>query len=168
MALALCLSRGASALDFTFEQAGFSEGAVVTGTFSGEDLDSNGQLSSFDGEISGFSMSFSGNSIVSAFSLGFPDFFGLVYDLDGGPLGDGLLLDVEGVAAGGAPEAYAAGPGAFGPFNQCGIGIDCAYVSDGSASDFSQELVDVQLVPEPTTALLTCLGLVVLAARRKK
>jgi len=127
-----------SAAVYSFTQGGYSEGAIVTISFTGSDLNSNGQISSFDAEVSDFSMSFSGNSIVPSFSLGFSDLQGLVYDLDNGPLGDGFLLDIEGVAASGAPYSYAAGPG---PFNQCGVGVDCASVSDGVNQDFSQQLL---------------------------
>jgi hypothetical protein len=88
-----------TAVDFSFSQAGFSEGAGVTGTFTGSDLDLDGQLSSFEGEILAFSMTFSGNSIVPTFSLGLVDLFGLVYDLDGGPLGDGTTGGMSRVLA---------------------------------------------------------------------
>ncbi|NKI34759.1 hypothetical protein HFP89_06230 [Wenzhouxiangella sp. XN79A] len=126
---------------FEFFQTGFAEGAMVTGSFTGEDLDSNGQLSAFDSEITDFQMAFSGNSIVAGFTLGFADLQGLVYDLDGGPLGDGLTLDVEGIGAGGNDGfSYAAGPG---PVAECGIGVDCAVVSDGTNEDVSQEFVQI-------------------------
>ena len=87
------------------------------GSFTGDDLDQNGQLASFNGEISAFEMTFSGNSTVAAFSLAYPDLYGLVYDLDGGPLGDGLSLGIEGIGADDATYIYVAGPG---PFDECG------------------------------------------------
>ena len=62
--------------DFTFVQAGFSDGAEVTGSFSGVDLDGNGQLSTFESELTAFEMSFSGNRLVDGFSLGLDDLFG--------------------------------------------------------------------------------------------
>jgi len=82
---------------FDFSEGGFSDGATVTGFFTGEDLDSDGQLSSFDGEITDFAMHFSGNSLVAAFSLSFSDLFGLVSDLDGADLGNGSDRYIEGV-----------------------------------------------------------------------
>jgi hypothetical protein len=155
---------------FTFSQAGFAEGATVVGSFTGEDFDSNGQLSSFEGEISGFQMTFSGNSVVPAFSLDFADLGGLVYDLDGGPLGDGLVLDVEGVGADDGTFSYAAGPG---PVAECGQGVDCAIVSDGTNTDVSQELIQVAAsapTPVPTIGvyglIFTALSLLMLAVRR--
>lgn len=143
-----------SATDFSFTQLGFDESAFVTGTFTGIDLDLDGQLSSFDGEILAFGMTFSGNSLVSTFSLGFLDLFGLVYDLDGGPLGDGLGGDIEGIGAFDFDNLYLAGPG---PFAECGIGVDCAVV-EGPGS-----------VPEPASLLLSVVGLLgVLSLRRLK
>ena len=69
-----------------FFQTGYSKGAIVTGSFVGEDLDFNSQLNAFDGETTDFDITFSGNSIVTAFSLDFDDLFGLVYESDGGHL----------------------------------------------------------------------------------
>ena len=151
----------AQSQSFNFRQSGFAEGATVSGTFTGEDLDGNGQLSSFDGEITDFQMSFSGNSVVAAFSLGFAELFGLVYDLDGGPLGDGQTLAVEGVGAAGMTFSYQAGPG---PVAECGVGVDCALVSDGTNTDASQELILVvgqaQSVPIPAWSYLLMIMLI--------
>lgn len=156
---------------FTFSQAGFAEGATVVGSFTGEDLDTDGQLASFAGEISDFQMSFSGNSVVPAFSLGFADLSGLVYDLDGGPLGDGQILGIEGIAANDATFSYAAGPG---PVALCGEGVDCATVSNGTGTDNSQELIQVGGSSPPTAVptlgayglVFTVLGLLLVAVRR--
>lgn len=41
---------------------------------------------------------------------GFAELNGLVYDLNGGPLGDGQVLDIEGIAADDATFSYQAGP----------------------------------------------------------
>jgi hypothetical protein len=147
----------ASALSFTFSQGGYSEGAVVTGTFSGVDLDLNGQLAGFGGdEISAFSMSFSGNSIVSAFSLGIDDLFGLVYDLGTPFLGDGLTLGIEGIGATGSQFEYETGQGP--------LGTNGGFVGnlDPSVTDSTELLVSV--VPEPSTLTLFALGLVGMAA----
>ncbi len=161
------MAANAGLIGFNFSQGGFDEGADVTGIFYGQDLDGNGQLSSFAGEITYFSMSFSGNSIVGAFSLGFLDLFGLVYDLDGGDLGDGISLDVEGIGAFGGRYEYAAGPG---PFGICGIGLDCAYVFDfdTGAETLSQELVLISRIPEPGTLALLGIGLLGMGLSRRR
>lgn len=150
--------------DYAFSQSGFAEGAEVTGSFTGFDSNGDGQLVGFGGlgEISAFSMSFSGNSIVDPFSMGIDDLFGLVYDLDGGPLGDGVLLAIEGVRSVDATFLYEAGPGPFGGAI-CGTGVDCARVTQDEAEDFSQELVQVTaLAIEPvpfSPAMLVLLAL---------
>ena len=93
-ALVLVTDLGGS--NYSFSQSGWTGGALVTGSFSGLDLDGDDQLNSFHGEISAFSMHFSGNGYAGAFSLGLADLHGLIYDLDGGPLGDGVSgLEVE-------------------------------------------------------------------------
>jgi hypothetical protein len=170
---AFCYSTAASALDLSFLQEGFDEGAFVTGTFSGEDLDNNGQLSSFRGEVTDFMMSFSGNSLVDRFSLNFDNLFGLVYDLDGGPLGDGFMLDVEGIGAF-SEFQYLAGPGPL----ACVEGITiCGVVSQDSDGEFSTtlelvqvEAVQVEAVPEPLTILgtVTVMGFIGFNKKRQK
>tara|TARA_R110002049_G_scaffold309268_1_gene519506 strand:+ start:7475 stop:8026 length:552 start_codon:yes stop_codon:yes gene_type:complete len=118
VSLASVTSSSAGVIGFNFSQDGYEEGASVTGMFVGEDLDMNGQLSSFTGEITDFMMDFSGNSLVPAFSAGSADLFGLVYDLNEGPvLGDGVLGDIEGIGVtvigNGFTFTAGAGPGPF-------------------------------------------------------
>ena len=117
-------------IDFTFLQDGFTDGATVTGTFSGTDNDADGQLSSFVGEVTAFSMTFSGNALVPVFSLTLADLFGLVYDLNGGPLGDGLDLDIEGIRAESATFPSTSDPDLGRSSTECGVGENCAIVDD--------------------------------------
>lgn len=65
-ALALVHLPQAQAQTFVFQQTGFFEDAVVTGSFSGIDDNGDGWLLPY--EVSGFTLSFSGNSIVGAFT----------------------------------------------------------------------------------------------------
>jgi len=156
----LCLmisfsSVNATPLSFDFSQSGFDEDALVTGQFVGDDLDGNGQLSSLSGEVTDFSMSFSGNSLVSSFSLGFADLFGIVYDLDGGPLGDGVTLDVEGIVASDGIYSYISGLG--------------AELTEDFSATLSSELVIVTPtnVPVPAAVWLFLSGFVGLLGIRK-
>jgi len=138
---------GAGTWNFTVD--GWGGGGLVTGFFSGNDDDSNGQLSSFDGEVTDFSMSYSGGAIVAPFSLDFASLFGLVWDFD--PiLGDGILMDIEGIAANDAPLSFAIGPG---PVALCGVDQMCGFI-EGNA------------VPEP--GVLALIGLAGLAALRRR
>jgi hypothetical protein len=147
-----------TATTFSFTEVGFTGGAQVTGTFAGSDLNNDGELSSFGGEVTGFTMNFSGNSLVSAFSLGLPDLFGLVYDLNGGPLGDGVLLGMEGIGAVSLGGAYIMGPG---PLTACDQGHACAHVLGAGPGDG---------IPEPATwaLMLGGFGLAGAALRRRQ
>ena len=91
----MAASADAGVLHFDFVHEGFSEGAFVSGTFYGEDLNSDGFLSFISGEmapfeeLTGFDAEFSGNSLVPAFTLSLDDpesQAALVYDLEGGPI----------------------------------------------------------------------------------
>jgi hypothetical protein len=127
---------------FTFIQQGFSEDAVVIGSFFGIDLDLNGHLSSGNGEIWAFAMMFSGHSHMPPFTLGLDGYLSFEYDVDGGPLGDGLTWD-EGIVALKDNTGYIVGPG-------CGIGLPCTVV----------------FVPEPGIGLLCATALAGLIYRR--
>lgn len=141
---------------FSYSVGGWAGGGTVTGTFAGLDGDGNGQLSTFDGEITGFTMAYDGGAIVGAFGLGFANLFGLVYDLDGGPLGDGLVLDIEGIGATTGTYSFLLGPGPVAP---CGTGLTCAVLTGP----------DAVTVAEPGTlaAALAALAFVGALRRRK-
>ncbi|MDR3522480.1 MAG: hypothetical protein P4L66_00085 [Acetobacteraceae bacterium] len=108
----------AHATEVTFSFGGFSDGATVSVSFSGTDLNNDGVFSNvpFVGapsEISNLAVSFSGNSIAPAFSgnLGtqyviYVDTVGLAPTADGLPVitaGDGVI-DVSGTAMSGATD----------------------------------------------------------------
>ena len=159
-------------VSFNFTQGGFEEGAMVTGMFSGEDLNMDGQLSSFDGEVTSFMLNFSGNNLVPAFSdfPPFPFIPNLAYDLDDGPvLGDGMLGggDNEGIGVR-VPSilSYEAGAG---PLGTCPVGICGQLEILGSGVTTTTELVTVtpKPIPTPSAFLLMGTGLLGLIAYRK-
>lgn len=59
----------AATLNFSFYQGGFQEGAFVKGEFQGNDINQDGVLSYSSGEVSYFTMGFSGNFLMPAFGL---------------------------------------------------------------------------------------------------
>jgi hypothetical protein len=167
----LSVSVQAAPIGFDFYQGGYAGGGYVSGWFSGNDLDGNGQLSSFAGEISGFTMQFSGSEWVPQFVLGLEDLFGLVYDINAGPLGDGISQHIEGILAFNDADLYAAGPGPT--WSVCGVGVPCAGVLNDHHFSYSAELVQVTstvsvAVPEPGSVGLIVLGVVCLLVARRR
>lgn len=158
-----CPSANASV--YYFFQGGYSGGGTIIGTFEGTDLDSNGQLSSFDGEISSFSLVFAGDSVVSDFTHSLADLYALVYDLGSGYIGDGGTGDVEGIASnwgGISGFDYASG---WGPIRSHGGRV--IDVATGATSRTDQ-LVAVSGVPLPPAVLLLGSGLIGLIGFKRK
>jgi hypothetical protein len=160
--------QAASAASFSFSQGGYSEGASVTGMFTGEDLDNDGVINSFiPGEVTGYTISFSGNSLVPAFSHGLPELFGLIYFL-GSDIGDFFPSDgIRSVDATsgtfyGTSTGTAILPGPFFPGGKVG--------TSAGALDLTSEFVTVtpKGVPEPSAVLgLGLVGLAAFASKRK-
>lgn len=79
---------------YEFEQTGFDEGATVSGWFCGIDSNSDGQIGkyfrfderNFVNELSELSLSFSGNSLVPAFTFDLDDLQGSRYIYENGPV----------------------------------------------------------------------------------
>jgi hypothetical protein len=161
-AIAVLTVLPASAASFNFFQGGYSEGATITGMFTGEDLNNDGLINSFSGEVTDYMMSFSGNSLVPAFSHGLPDFYGLVYVL-GSDIGNFFFFD--GIASNDSATFYGASGGTTvysGPqFPGANVG------TFAGALDTTTEFVTVNTVPEPSTVLgLGLLGLGALVKRQ--
>lgn len=158
---------------FTFSQGGFGGGGQITGSFVGNDINGNGQLSSFDNEISDFTVSYSGDATVGAFTLGFSDLFGLIYDLGGPLLGDGRIGEGEGIVAENATFSYLVGAGPLANGAACLNGAVCGQVSQADAVTSSAQLVVVATpaIPEPSAWAMMIIGLGVagaaIRARRK-
>ncbi|HMI18588.1 MAG TPA: PEPxxWA-CTERM sorting domain-containing protein [Sphingomonas sp.] len=86
-ALGLAVPAAAQVRYFEFSVSGFTDGATLTGTFSGDDTNNDGTLAGYSAlnlfEVTDFSAHFSGNSLVGAQDWTFADFQtngGLFYD----------------------------------------------------------------------------------------
>jgi hypothetical protein len=143
---------------YLFSQDGYSGGGVITGWFDAIDTSSNGQISSFDSEVSDFFLSFSGDSFVGDFTHTFADLDGLVYDVGSGFIGDGTGGYVEGMASSDffMDFDYASGLG--------GLGVYGGMVWESSEEQFSFTnnmiaVTDPVVVPVPGAIWLSCSGL---------
>jgi hypothetical protein len=81
----------AEAATYQFSQTGFTGGGAITGSFTGNDLDGDGWLYGY--EITAFSLAFSGNADVPAFSHAKSSLGGIGYRI-----GENVI--------GGHPESY--------------------------------------------------------------
>jgi hypothetical protein len=173
-------------LPYTFFQNGYSEGATVTGAFSGVDLDGNGLLIHFAGasggepieflELSDWSMHFSGNSLSPAFDLDLDDLYGFVYQLGTTGIGDDPAFDptlntnlIEGIGAIGASHFFTTG---LGPNSMIG-GFVGGQIVPGSPDYLEEHALDTAetllLVPEPgAVGMLIAAGLALAATARNR
>lgn len=173
----LFISPSANAGLYTFSQTGFSGGGTITGSFEAVDLDGNGQISWFQGvdpenaEVTNFSLSFVGDSIVGNFAHDYSHLFGLVYDVGSGFIGDGAGDNgSEGLASHWSPLGqpngvsdfeYLSGPG---PLLNTGGRVTNLLSSAVSSTDQLIVVVDPAPVPLPGaiwlfgTALMGFLG----------
>jgi hypothetical protein len=168
-----------SDVSYAFVQDGYSEGATVTGAFSGTDLDGNGILVHFPLrgggtppieflELTSWSMHFSGNSLSPAFDLTLSDLFGFVYEIGSAGIGDDPAFDptigdnrMEGIGGFSASHFYSSGlgPNSFiGGYVGGEIDINEAGNLEEHALDSSPNLALVSVVPEPA-----CISLLIIA-----
>ncbi len=134
----------AAPVSFNFFQDGFDEGAIVTGGFTGDDINNDRRIS--ESEIIDFSMEFSGNNIVPAFSIKFPDIrvLGFGYDLDGGPLGNAPDEGVTVLEIGFSYQDVPSPEPDLDPGISCEIHFaDCGVVFDGGSRSNSFQLVQL-------------------------
>lgn len=152
---------------YGFTQVGWSGGGMVTGTFTGFDIDNNGQLNSFLNEITNFSMTFSGSGMAPEFNLDITDLYQLAYTLDGGLLGDTVEENpeyfAESILASGAPGVYFVGPAVL---SVCDGTLNCGIIH-AIEGGFGPPL-EPAAVPEPSSwsLLVAGFGLAGAALRR--
>jgi hypothetical protein len=164
LALAAGLAAVPAHASLTFVQRGFSAGGELRFTVVGTDLNGDGYLERQNlnpiDEITGFSLTFTGNPLIAPFTLGLADL--LIFGLDLNTL-DFLGPDAI-VFAGDFTVAYLAGGPSVGtdctdPFFRCGI---------IAALEIDSAALPPVLVPAPGVPLLFGLGLAgVLALRRR-
>lgn len=169
-------SSHAAPANYVFSQSGFPDHGVISGSFTGEDLNLDGRLASFDGEISDFWLSFNGNSIIAPFTHSYNDLFALSFDIPGSVLGDGGSADptrAEGLASNWWPEgeeglagdpargyAFANGIGPLGgTYAEIGDWVSGARLLSNQAMT-----VSVAVVPEPSTWALWMAGWIAVSA----
>lgn len=96
----LCTSADASFYSFT--QKGYAGGGIVSITFEGTDLNGDGRLTYMyndPGEITDFTLTFSGDSTVGDFLHTLRDVYGIVYDIGSAYIGDRSSIFAEGIAS---------------------------------------------------------------------
>ncbi|AMK75161.1 MULTISPECIES: VPLPA-CTERM sorting domain-containing protein [Methylomonas] len=156
------LAPGANAAVYNFVQTGFDDGATISGSFTVNDTDNSGQINvgsaSFGmnyNEISALSLSFSGNSIVAAFTHNLADLSAMVYNV-GSP-----YLDDE--ISGAQQELIATnyfGSTGFDYYSGMGFGGFGGAVFDkaGNATSYSYNLVSVTPAAVPVPGAVWLFG----------
>lgn len=171
--LLLTISLSSNAAIYTFIQEGFSEGAYISGSFTAEDLNLNGEYSSLNGEITDFYLEFSGNSFIPVFTASFNELFGLSYEFNNGAfLGDDENITAEGLSVDGISADISAfieySAGLATSIGSCdGVDICASIIYDSSAGffeDVSTEAIIVNPVVEPTAVPIPATSIFLLAS----
>jgi hypothetical protein len=185
LASALTLTAfGADAANYTFSQ-GFSGEGIVTGSFTGVDLNSDDVLDASYGEISNFFLSFSGQGINQGINFTLTqtqgDLVGLVWDMRKDAfIGNDTVVNAQGTVS--TVEGIVASSSSNDFMYLTGIGPNTELLGDrtsnggtilntGAILTRTTEMVSVSAapVPEPETwaMLLVGLGLVAIVSRRR-
>jgi len=134
---------------YQFSQTGFDGGGSLSGSFQGADANNDGWIST--SEVSTFSLSFTGDSIVSDFSQGLGDLYILEYKIGSDYLGD----EIDGSSQEVIGTNWFASTG-FDYYSGIGAGGFGGAVSNIDTGEISRsdELVAVSAVPIPATVWL--------------
>jgi hypothetical protein len=73
LALGLLGAMSADATTYLLTQSGWQGGGILTGTFTGQDLNQDGYIDLASGEVSAYEITFSGNALIPAFTQGLAD-----------------------------------------------------------------------------------------------
>lgn len=131
----------ANPITYSISQSGWSNGGTVTGFFSGEDRDHDGNINLASGEVDSYQMEFSGNTLVSAFTHTLTDLLFFNYTVGSTGFKPSFPL-------------YSFGSGYFYDADDHLIGLP-----DLSVATFAADDAQVRFVPEPTTIPLVAIGL---------
>jgi len=162
----------AAPISYNISQTGFAAGGSITGMFTGDDLNIDGIVGNYPGEVTAFMASWGGNATIGATSWTIGDLLGLVYELGTGDIGDdgSLLLGIEGLVttnAEGFTWDSGNGPGGFGAFPGGGIQGPPQEPPTGPIITTSNLITVTSKVPEPATLALFGIGLAGLGFARK-
>lgn len=146
------------AQSFTFTQGGYADGALLTGSFAGTDLDGDGWL--YGDELTSFELHWSGNRAVQAFNLDFSERAGLEYQLSTGSLTHMAAFSQDGEGV----RLFSYDSMGWPTYALPGVVIDEPL---GLSSTSWEPLQVTVAVPEPQSVALLLAGLGVVALRSR-
>lgn len=137
---------------YSISQSGWSNGATVTGFFSGEDLNHDGYIALVNGEVDAYQITFSGNALIPNFTHSLADLQFFRYTIGSPGFRPSFPL-------------YSFGSGYFYDADDYLIGLP-----NLSVTTFTHQNAMVS-IPEPTTVSIFVAGLIgltVLSHRRRR
>ena len=150
---------------YDFSIGGFADNAVLSGSFSGDDVDGDGYIAgppAGNSEIKSFSMNFTGNSVINPFSFTAADAnanSALVYSIGSTSFGPNAASTLNGFAFQAADQTFAVfGGSATGGCD--GIGT-CFSIFEGGVSTQTASVGTIRQTggaPEPATWAMMILG----------
>jgi hypothetical protein len=174
MALCAALPATTHANTYFLHQDGFTDGSDISIQFEATDVNHNGIISAWEHEVSTYSVTFSGSSLLGAYSSGTQEATGttflIAYKEGRGFLGDDAEEAIYLVAPNGQFGYFASDIGsANAPNLEAQIfQLDLMPGNIGQTTIASHNAITVTSVPEPTSMILWSLGLLGIAATRAR